>query len=75
MTLLRQVPLTNLIKYLEKLTQMVDIGNSVNVVYSDFVKVFYKVPTERLLVKLEAHGVGGRVEIGIGPDTIPGLHK
>ena len=38
-----------------------DSGTSVDVVYLDFAKAFDKVPTKRLLSKLYAHGVRGRL--------------
>ena len=52
---------TNLLHFLEKLTSEVDAGNPVDVVYLDFAKAFDKVPHKRLLAKLHAHGVQGRV--------------
>ena len=52
---------TNLIEYLNKLTAAVDGGTPVDVVYLDFAKAFDKVPTKRLLSKLHAHGVRGRL--------------
>ena len=52
---------TNLIDYLNKLTTAIDEGTSVDVVYLDFAKAFDKVPTKRLLSKLHAHGVRGRL--------------
>ena len=53
--------LTNLLEYLEELTRLVDEGNSVDVIYLDFAKAFDKVPHQRLLAKLKAAGVDGRV--------------
>ena len=52
---------TNLLHFLERLTSEVDAGNPVDVVYLDFAKAFDKVPHKRLLAKLHAHGVQGRV--------------
>ena len=52
---------TNLIEYLDALTQHLDYGNAVDVIYLDFAKAFDKVPHKRLLVKLDAIGVGGNV--------------
>ena len=53
--------LTNLLEYLEVLTKLVDEGHAVDVVYLDFAKAFDKVPHRRLLQKMEAHGIGGKV--------------
>ena len=53
--------LTNLLEYLEVLTKLVDEGHAVDVIYLDFAKAFDKVPHRRLLQKMEAHGIGGKV--------------
>ena len=53
--------LTNLVEYLDTLTKLVDEGNSVDVIYLDFSKAFDKVPHARLIGKLAAVGVGGKV--------------
>ena len=52
---------TNLIEYLDTLTQLVDEGHNVDVVYLDFAKAFDKVPHQRLLQKLEMHGLSGKI--------------
>ena len=52
---------TNLLEFLEVITEAADSGKSIDVIYLDFAKAFNKVPTERLLKKLKAHGVEGRV--------------
>jgi hypothetical protein len=52
---------TNLLEFLEKVTSVVDSGGSMDVVFLEFAKAFDKVPHRRLLVKLGAHGVKGRV--------------
>jgi len=46
---------------LDKVSQFVAEGNSVDVVYLDFAKAFDKVPHQRLLQKLRAHGIGGKL--------------
>ena len=53
---------TNLLEFMEKITSEVDRGKSVDIVYLDFAKAFDKVPTERLIRKLHAHGIGGKVK-------------
>ena len=53
--------LTNLLEYLEVLTSLVDNGHNVDVVYLDFRKAFDKVPHQRLLRKMEAHGISGNL--------------
>ena len=53
--------LTNLVEYLDVLTKLVDEGHSVDVVYLDFSKAFDKVPHARLVAKLSACGVGGKL--------------
>ena len=58
--------LTNLLEYLEALTKLVDEGHSVDVVYCDFAKAFDKIAIRRLLVKIEAHGMKGRVLEWVG---------
>ena len=53
--------LTNLLCFLEEITKWVDDGSPVDVVYLDFQKGFDKVPHQRLLLKLKAHGIGNDV--------------
>ena len=52
---------TNLLEFLEKVTTAVDGGSAYDVVYLDFSKAFDKVPRERLLKKVHAHGIRGQV--------------
>ena len=52
---------TNLLEFLEFMTQIVDEGKNMDIVLLDFAKAFDKVPKERLLAKLTANGVGGKV--------------
>ena len=40
---------------------MVDIGDPVDIIYLDFSKAFDKVPKLRLLEKMKAHGIRGKV--------------
>ena len=53
--------LINLLCFLEEITKWVDDGSPVDVVYLDFQKSFDKVPHQRLLLKLKAHGIGNDV--------------
>ena len=53
--------LTNLLEYLNKLTDIIDSGESADIVYLDFAKAFDKVPHKRLLAKLSASGINGNV--------------
>ena len=57
----RKSCLTNLLEYLETLTDLIDQGHSVDVIYLDFAKAFDKVPHARLKVTLEAHGISGDI--------------
>jgi len=52
---------TNLLEFLETVTREVDEGRPVDVIFLDFAKAFDKVPKERLLQKLRAHGVQGNI--------------
>ena len=53
--------LTNLLTFLDRVTDGLDRGESVDVIFLDFAKAFDKVPHERLLRKMEAYGIGGEV--------------
>ena len=52
---------SNLLSFLELVTATVDKGQALDVVFLDFAKAFDKVPVQRLLKKLRAHGVSGRL--------------
>jgi hypothetical protein len=52
---------TNLLEFLEEATRVVDSGEGFDVVYLDFAKAFDKVPKERLMKKVRAHGIRGHV--------------
>ena len=52
---------TNLIEFLDKVTCWLDEGNCVDVLYVDFRKAFDKVDHDRLMVKLKAEGVDGKL--------------
>ena len=53
--------LTNLLDFMETVTQYLDVGQPVDLVYLDFAKAFDKVPFVRLFKKLESHGIGGKL--------------
>ena len=53
--------LTNMFCFFEEITKWIDDGSPVDVVYLDFQKAFDKVPLQRLLLKLKAHGIGNYV--------------
>ena len=50
--------LTNMLCFLEEITKCIDEGSPVDIIYLDFQKAFDKVPHQRLLLKLKAHGIG-----------------
>jgi Reverse transcriptase (RNA-dependent DNA polymerase)/Endonuclease-reverse transcriptase len=52
---------TNLIEFLDKVTEAVDGGHGVDIVFLDFAKAFDMVPRQRLIAKLKARGVRGKV--------------
>ena len=57
----RKSTTTNLLEFLDKLLAATDKGIATDVIYLDFAKAFDKVPTERLLKKVTAHGIEGKV--------------
>src|SRR5260221_1084505 len=61
----RKSCLTNLLEFLDSVTNYVDQGHPVDVIYLYLQKAFDKVPHERLLLKLKAHGITGEIAIWI----------
>ncbi|CAM4664948.1 unnamed protein product [Caretta caretta] len=53
---------TNLISFFEKVTDFLDKGNAVDLIYLDFSKVFDTVPPGELFVKLEKMGINRKIE-------------
>ncbi len=54
--------LTNLLCFLEKIiTKWVDDGSPEDVIYLDFQKAFDKVSHQRIILKLESHGMGNSI--------------
>ena len=54
--------LTNILCFLEDIIKWVDEGSPVEIIYLDFLNAFDKVPHQRLLLKLKAHGIGNGIE-------------
>ena len=52
---------TQLLEVLDKWTEAIEQGDSVDAIYLDFAKTFDTVPHQRLLVKLAGYGIGGKV--------------
>ena len=46
---------------MEEITKWIDVGSPVDIIYLDFQKAFDKVPHQRLLLKLKAHGIGDSI--------------
>ena len=53
--------MTNILVFLDKITEWVDQGEVVDVVFLDFAKAFDKVPHQRLLLKVASLGIGGKL--------------
>ncbi|CAM5168924.1 unnamed protein product [Eretmochelys imbricata] len=53
---------TNLISFFEKVTDFLDKGNAVDLIYLDFSKAFDTVPHGELLVKLDKMGINRKIE-------------
>ena len=53
--------LTNLLTFMESVTDLIDDGKPVDILYLDFQKAFDKVPHQCLLKKLKAHGIAGNI--------------
>ena len=49
--------LNKYVVFLEEITKWIDEGSPVDIIYLDFQKAFDKVPHQRLLLKLKAHGI------------------
>ena len=47
--------------FLEEITKWIDEGSPVDIIYLDFQKAIGKVPHQRLLLKLKAHGIGDSI--------------
>ena len=49
------------VMFLVEITKWVDDGSPVDVIYLDFQKAFDKVPHQRLILKLNSHGMGNSI--------------
>ena len=54
------------IQYIVITDQQLNEGKPLDVIYLDFAKAFDKVPHQRLLHKIESHGISGNVTAWIG---------
>ena len=52
---------TNLVLFLDKLTEIIDRGKQADVFYLDFAKAFDKVPRARLIHKMKNKGITGHI--------------
>ena len=52
---------TNLLEFLEDITQAIDNGDDVDIICLDFCKAFDKVPHKHLLQKLHGYGIRGKI--------------
>ena len=52
---------TQLLEVLDKWTEALEQGDSMDAIYLDFAKAFDTVPHQRLLVTLAGYGIGGKV--------------
>ena len=53
--------LTNLLEFLEFVTNYIDQGKPIDVIYLDFQKAFDKVPHKRLMLKIKSFGIVGQI--------------
>ena len=52
--------ITQLIEVYDKLTELIDDGKNIDIVYLDFKKAFDSIPHERLLLKMKGYGIVGK---------------
>ena len=52
---------TQLLETLDEITDAIEQGYNVNIIYLDFCKAFDKIPHRRLMKKLWAYGIRGKV--------------
>ena len=54
--------MTNLFEFIEKVSGCVDSDDNVHIIFFDFAKVFDKVSHPKLVLKLQAHGIEGKLQ-------------
>ena len=59
--------LTNMLCFFEEITKCINVGSPANIIYIDFQKASDKVPHQRLLLKVKAHGIGDGITDWIEP--------
>ena len=52
--------LTNMLCFKEEISKWLEKGSPIYIIYLYFQKALDRVPHQRLLLKLKAHGIGGR---------------
>ena len=57
---------TQLLEFMEDITEAIDQGHEVDSIYLDYSKAFDKVPHKRLLTKISGYGIKGNVLNWIG---------
>ena len=57
--------LSNLLSFFDQVSDGVDTGTAIDVIYLDFAKAFDKVPHERLMCKLTKYGISGKLLLWI----------
>ena len=60
--LITKPQLCHICSQLEEITKWIDEGSPVDIIYLNFQKAFDKVPHQRLLLKLKAHGIGDGIK-------------
>ena len=58
----RRSCLTTLLDFLHDIYEMCEEGRAVDIIYLDFQKAFDKVPSRKLLNKVESHGISGHIQ-------------